>query len=74
MEKLLEILEKVKPDVDFKITENLIEDGVLDSFDIVTLVAQISEEFDVEISVKDIVPENFYSAKTIYKLIEDSED
>lgn len=74
MEKLLEILEKIKPGVDFKTTENLIEDGVLDSFDIVTLVAQISDEFDVEISVKDIIPENFYSAETIYKLIEESED
>lgn len=74
MEKLLEILGKIKPDVDFKTTENLIEDGILDSFDIVTLVAQISDEFDVEISVKDIIPENFYSAETIYKLIEESED
>ena len=68
MEKLLEILSKIKPDVDFKTTENLIEDGILDSFDIVTLVAQISDEFDVEISVKDIIPENFYSAETILKL------
>lgn len=74
MEKLLEILGEIKPDVDFETTENLIEDGILDSFDIVTLVAQISDEFDVEISVKDIVPENFYSAATIYKLIEESED
>lgn len=74
MEKLLEILGKIKPDVDFKTTENLIEDGILDSFDIVTLVAQISDEFDVEISVKDIIPENFYSAETILKLIEESED
>ena len=74
MEKLLEILGKIKPDVDFKTTENLIEDGILDSFDIVTLVAQIADEFDVEISVKDIVPENFYSAETIYNLIEESED
>ena len=74
MEKLLEILGKIKPDVDFKTAENLIEDGILDSFDIVTLVAQISDEFDVEISVKDIIPENFYSAETIYKLIEESED
>ena len=47
MEKLLEILNSVKPGVDFETAENIIEDELIDSFDIVTIVAQIREEFDI---------------------------
>lgn len=65
----MEILNSIKPDVDFSKEENLMEDEILDSFDIVTLVSQINDKFDVEIGPKDLVPENFKSAKTIYDLI-----
>lgn len=70
MEKLLEILEQLRPDVDFKDCKMLIDEGILDSFDIVSLVGQINEEFGVDISVEDLVPENFNSAKAIMALIE----
>jgi len=74
MEKLIEILNNIKPDVDFTKEKHLIEDGILASFDIVSLVAAIDEEFDVEISVTDIIPENFESAEAIMNLIKRLED
>lgn len=74
MEKLIEILNNIKPDVDFKKEKHLIEDGILASFDIVSLVAAIDEEFDVEISVTDIIPENFESIEAIMNLIKKLED
>ena len=70
MEKLLEILSSLHSDVDFESTEDLIDDGILDSLDIVTLVTEINAEFDVTIPAEEIVPENFNSAKALMELIE----
>ena len=69
MEELLEILREMHPDVDFETEEGLIDNGVLDSLDIVSLISEISENFDVTISAKDILPENFNSAQALYELI-----
>jgi len=69
MEKLLEIMQEIKPGVDFTKSNDLIEDGTFDSLDIITLVTEICDEYDVEITPLDVVPENFKSAETIYKLI-----
>jgi acyl carrier protein len=74
MEELLEILGKIKPGVNFENEENLIEDEILDSFDIVSLVAAINDEFDIQITAKDIIPENFNSAEKIYELIQKLEE
>ncbi|MBQ7676854.1 MAG: acyl carrier protein [Lachnospiraceae bacterium] len=74
MEDLLEILRDLHPDIDFEKEEGLIDDGILDSFDIVTLISEISENFDVTISAEYIVPENFNSAQAIYALIEKLEE
>ena len=74
MEALLDILRDLHPDVDFETNERLIDDKILDSFDIVALIADINNEFDVEIPAEDIVPENFNSAKALYALIERLED
>lgn len=74
MEELFKVLERIKPGVDFRNNTNLIDDEILDSFDIVTLVAALDEEFDVQITAKDILPENFNSAEAIYKLIEKLEE
>ncbi len=70
METLLHILEELHPDVDFATEEHLIDDKILDSFDIVTLVAEIDAEFDVAIPAEELVPENFNSAKALYALVE----
>ncbi|MBO7336928.1 MAG: acyl carrier protein [Lachnospiraceae bacterium] len=74
MERLLEILSELHPDIDFETEEHLIDDVIIDSFDIVTLISEIQEEFDVTISAKDIIPENFNSAKAIWELIERIEE
>ena len=68
-EKLIALLEDIRPDVEFENEKKLIDDGVLDSFDIVTLVSKIDDEFDVEITPKDLIPENFATPSTIYDLI-----
>ena len=70
MEKLLEILTSLHPDVDFSSTSDLVDDGILDSLDIVTLVTEIDAEFDVTIPAEEIVPENFNSADALMALIE----
>ncbi len=69
MEKLLKILNDLHPDVDFENNDSLIDDGILDSLDIVTIVTEIYGEFDVTIPAEDIVPENFNSAKALMDLI-----
>ena len=70
MEELLEILEEQRPDVDFEAETRLIDDHILESIDIISLVYSISETFDVEIKPSDLVNENFNSAEAMWKLIE----
>lgn len=74
MEELLRILTDMHPDVDFETEEHLIDDAVLDSLDIVGLITEISENFDVTITARDIIPDNFNSAKAMYALIERLQD
>ena len=74
MEALLEILNGMHPDVDFTAEEHLIDNGILDSFDIVSLVAEINDEYGVAITAKDIVPANFNSAQALYAMIQRLED
>ena len=69
MEKLLAILNDLHPDVDFTDNNELIDDGILDSLDIVTLVTEIDAEFDVTIPAEEIIPENFNSAEALMALI-----
>lgn len=66
---LLEILEGLHPDEDFENCCTLVDDGILDSFDIVTLISEINDEFDVAISADKIVPENFNSLQALCRLI-----
>lgn len=70
MEDLLEILEDLHPEIDFKTCDTLIEHNILDSFDIVTVIAEIDSVYDVTIPAEEIIPENFNSAKALYELIE----
>ena len=70
MDKLLEILSDLHSDVDFEAEESLIDDGILDSMDIISLITEIIEEYDVTITARDIIPANFNSAKALYALIE----
>lgn len=74
MEDLLRILSDLHPDVDFEMEDRLVDDMILDSFDIVSLITEISDQFDVTITAKDIIPENFNSAQALYDLIQRLED
>lgn len=74
MEALLNILTELHPDVDFQTCTTLIDDQILDSFDIVTLVAEIDGEFDVQIPAEELIPENFNSAQSLYALIQKLEN
>jgi len=70
MEELLKILEELKPDVDFKNETGLIDNAILDSFDIVQLITTLKETFDIDITPADIVPENFNSAEAMWAMVE----
>ena len=69
MDELISILEEIKSGVDFRKEENLIEDKILDSFDIVTLIASINDKFNIDFPVSELVPENFSSASKILETI-----
>ena len=70
MEKLLEILKNVRPDVDFENETALIDDGILDSFDVVSIISELDNEFDVQVRINELDPENFNSAEAIWALIQ----
>lgn len=70
MDKLLAILSDLNPDVDFETEDALIDGGILDSFDIVSLVAEIDDAFGVEIPAEALTAENFNSAQALYALIQ----
>jgi acyl carrier protein len=70
MEEVLEILRELHPEVDYETCETLIDDKIIDSFDIVTLISDLSDEFDITIPLEEIKPENFNSAKALYAMIE----
>ena len=67
--RLMEILADIRPDVDFETEKQLITDGILDSFDIVTLVGELEDEFDIKIRPRDLVPENFNSVEQMQEMI-----
>ena len=70
MEALLNILAELHPEVDFETATGLIDDKVLDSFDIVTIVAEIDAEYDVQFFTDTATTENFNSAQALYALVE----
>lgn len=70
MENVMQILTENFPDIDFAAENALIDDGILTSLDIVMLVGELSNAFDIEITVDDLLPENFNSAAAIAALVE----
>jgi acyl carrier protein len=70
MDKLYLILRELHPEVDFETCDDLIDAGVLDSFDIVSMIASINEVFDITVPPQEIIPDNFNSAQAIYAMIQ----
>lgn len=69
MEKIYEILENIRPEFDFKTSNDFIKDGYLDSFDVVTLVSDLEDEYNCLIDALDIMPENFNTVEHIKNVI-----
>jgi acyl carrier protein len=74
MEQLLKILNETCPGIDFEKETALIDDGILESLDIVSIVGEIMDEFGVELNVDDLLPENFNSARAMMDLIDSRRD
>ena len=70
MEKLLEILEDIQPDADYETCTTLIDDGILDSFAILSIVAELEDTVDVQVTPAEIVPENFNSAQALWNMVQ----
>lgn len=69
MEQLKQILEEIRPDVEFDVEEKLIDDGILDSMDIISIVTEVNDAYNIDINVQYLLPENFNSMNAIYELI-----
>jgi len=69
MERLKQILSDICPGIDLQ-SQVMIDDGLIDSFDMVALVSELMDEFGVNISIEDIIPENFNSVAAMQALIE----
>lgn len=74
MDELIDILEEINPEADYRTCDTLIDDGILTSFELVVLVTQIQDVFEVTIPPAWIVPENFNSAAAILKMIRQLEE
>ncbi|MBQ7360445.1 MAG: acyl carrier protein [Lachnospiraceae bacterium] len=70
MEQLINIMSEIRPDIDFETADKLIDDDILDSFDIISIVSEVNDQFGIEINVNDLLPENFNTASALYELIE----
>ncbi len=70
MDELIKILQDLKPGIEFTKDTKLVEDKIFDSLSMISLISEISNEFDIEISPVDIVPENFATVETLYNMIE----
>lgn len=71
MDEILEILQDLHDDVDFMAQKRLVDDKILDSFDLITLVSELSEAFDIEITAKEFIPENFNSVDSLWGMVQE---
>lgn len=70
MEKLINLLSEICPNIDFAHETALVDDGLIDSFEMVSIVSTIMENYDIELDVDDLMPENFNSVNDMIKLIQ----
>ena len=74
MEELKSLLEELRPDIDFDNEKQLVTNRVLESFDIINLVSELDDEFDIKIKPADLIPENFNSGEAMWKMIQRLQD
>jgi len=72
LDTIFDMLSEIRPEFDYKDSNNFIEDGLLDSFDIISLISMIEEKYSIKIDGLDIVPENFFNADAIVELVKKS--
>lgn len=70
MEQLLEILEEIRPDLDFANCQDLIDGHHLNSLDIISIVAELEDAFDVTVPTVEVIPHNFNSAQNLWAMIQ----
>lgn len=68
-EEIIEILKTIRPDIDYRIDKNLVSDGIFDSFDMVVLLATLSERYSIEIDSDDITEQNFDNVEEMANLV-----
>ena len=69
MKKVIDLLKEIRPEFDFNSSQDFIADGMIDSFDVVSLVSMLDKEYSIKIKGRDVIPENFSSIESIEKLI-----
>ena len=74
MERIIELLQEIKEDIDYENEANLIDDELLDSFDILQLISALDDEFDVSIPAAMIIPENFNSVEALWNMVQELMD
>ena len=74
MYELISILSEICPGIDFDNEDALVDDGLIDSFDIVAIVTELKDYYDIDINVEDLLPENFNSAEAIWELVKSRRD
>lgn len=74
MERIIELLQEIKEDIDYANEEHLIDDELLDSFDILQLISALDDEFDVAIPASMIVPQNFNSVEALWNMVQELMD
>ena len=70
MDEVIQILEEIQPDPDYETCDSLIDDGILDSFEILSIVSELEDEFDIRITPAEIIPKNFNSAAALYEMVQ----
>ena len=70
MDEVIEILEEIQPDADYETCETLIDDGILDSFAILSIISELEDAFDIRITPAEIIPANFNSTRALYAMVQ----
>jgi len=70
MDELIAILEDIQPDADYETCETLIDDGILDSFAILSIISELEDAYDIRITPAEIIPANFNSARALYAMVQ----